>query len=174
MKGLKVCASLCKLSFVYIISDVINYRFLPYSCLAALLEQRNASGAAGIGSTVGESSPTERTAASKDKIEEHYESLGLNIERIPIDLESHQGILAQPRNGEIQFDGVIDSGPSVVEEHDFIPRFSKESPVVQTSHEDTMVLNNLAVFRGSSSEDEVSVSLQLGETEPKRRKHSES
>lgn len=138
---------------------------------AALLEQRNASGTAGIGSTVGESSPTERTA-SKDKIEDHFESLGLNIERIPIDLESHQGILAQPRNGEIQFEGVIDSGPSV--EHDFIPRFSEESPLVETSHvETTTVLKNLSIF-SSSAEDEVSVSLQLGEPEPKRRKHSES
>lgn len=152
---------------------------LFFGWLAALLEQRNASGAAGIGSTVGESSPTEPTAASKDKMDEHFESLGLNIERIPIDLESHQGILAQPQNGEIQFEGVIDSGgPSMVmvEEHDFIPRFSEESPMVQTTrHGETMVLKNLSVFRGgSSSEDEVSVSLQLGESEPKRRKHSES
>ncbi|KAI5667629.1 hypothetical protein M9H77_17482 [Catharanthus roseus] len=135
----------------------------------ALVEQRNASGA-GIGSTVAESSPTERFA-SKDKIEEHFESLGLNIEQIPIDLESHQGILAPIRNHEFQFEGVIESAPGL--EHEFIPRFAETSSAVQKSHGEIMVSKNLSALR-NGTEDEVSVSLQLGEPEPKRRKHSES
>lgn len=133
------------------------------------MEQRNASGA-GIGSTVAESSPTERFA-SKDKIEEHFESLGLNIEQIPIDLESHQGILAPIRNHEFQFEGVIESAPGL--EHEFIPRFAETSSAVQKSHGEIMVSKNLSALR-NGTEDEVSVSLQLGEPEPKRRKHSES
>ncbi|CAI9090538.1 OLC1v1025338C3 [Oldenlandia corymbosa var. corymbosa] len=130
---------------------------------AALLEQRNASGT-GIDSTVGESSPLERVT-SKD-------NLGFNIEQVPADGESCQGTVPPYQHYEFHIESGSESAPSI--EHEFIPRFTGKSPVHQHRCQgENTVSKNLSVLR-NGSEDEIFVSLHLGEPEAKRRKHSES
>ncbi|XP_015885195.1 protein NARROW LEAF 1 isoform X2 [Ziziphus jujuba] len=108
---------------------------------AALQEQRNAS-VAGIDSTVGESSPMDRMPF-KDKLDENSEPLALNIRPVPVE------------------------GPNV--EHQFIPSFTDRSTANKSSQEDNAGSKNLSALRNGCDED-ICVSLQLGEPEAKRRK----
>ncbi|XAR56177.1 hypothetical protein NMG60_11036545 [Bertholletia excelsa] len=133
---------------------------------AAMQLQRNAS-AAGMDSTVGESSP--ERMQPKDKTDEKYEPLGLNIGQIAIEGESHQRLTPQ-------IDGihVEAAAPNHNVEHQFIPSFAGRSLVHEKSNgQDNTEFKNLAALR-NGSDDGISVSLQLGEPEPKRRKQSDS
>ncbi|KAB1222117.1 hypothetical protein CJ030_MR2G018435 [Morella rubra] len=134
---------------------------------AALLEQRNAS-AAGIDSTVGESSPADRVP-SKDKVEENFERLGLNVHHIPVQGESYQEQNPPFIRTDFQIENGIDMAPNV--EHQFIPSFTARSPVHQSNQENHLESKSLSALRNGSDE-EIFVSLQLGEPESKRRKHS--
>lgn len=130
---------------------------------AALQEQRNASGT-GMDSTVGESSSLGRIP-SKDY-------LALNMEQAPADGESCQEIVRPFRPDEFHIENGSESAPSV--ELEFIPRFTGTSPMHQhRSQGENTVLKNLSVLK-NGPDDEICVSLQLGEPEPKRRKHLES
>ncbi|KAL3523018.1 hypothetical protein ACH5RR_015852 [Cinchona calisaya] len=130
---------------------------------AALQEKRNASGT-GIGSTVGESSPLERIPSKNN--------LRLDMEQVPADGESCLGIVPTFRHDEFHIESGSESAPSM--EHEFIPTFAGTSPVhYHRSRGENTVLKNLSVLR-NGSDDEICVSLQLGEPEPKRRKHYES
>lgn len=130
---------------------------------AALQEQRNASGT-GMDSTVGESSSFGRIP-SKDY-------LALNMEQAPADGESCQEIVRPFRPDEFHIENGSESAPSV--ELEFIPRFTGTSPMHQhRSQGENTVLKNLSVLK-NGPDDEICVSLQLGEPEPKRRKHLES
>ncbi|XP_071920531.1 protein NARROW LEAF 1-like isoform X2 [Coffea arabica] len=129
---------------------------------AALQEQRNASGT-GMDSTVGESSSLDRIP-SKD-------NLGLNMEQVPADGESCQEIVPPFRPDEFHIESGSESAPSV--ELELIPRFAGTSPMHQHKSEgENTVLKNLSGLK-NGPDDEICVSLQLGEPEPKRRKHLE-
>ncbi|GAB4829523.1 Protein NARROW LEAF 1 [Ancistrocladus abbreviatus] len=130
---------------------------------AAVLEQRNAS-LGGIDSTVGESSPPE-----KDKTEEIFEPIDINIEQMPLEAESEQGVAAPFINIEER------SGNETTAkvEHQFIPSCRGKSPMHENGEHDDPKCRNLAALRNCCDED-ISVSLRLGEPEPKRRKQSNS
>ncbi|GJS75285.1 NARROW LEAF 1-like protein isoform X3 [Tanacetum coccineum] len=120
----------------------------------ALQDQRNAS-AAGIDSTIGESS------LSKEKTEENYEPLGINLEEAP---------KGEFMNEDFHIESGTEATPSV--EHQFIESFSVRSPVYQTEKYETANLTSLSPFKREA--EELSVGLHLGEPEPKRQKQSDS
>ncbi|XP_058072058.1 protein NARROW LEAF 1 isoform X2 [Magnolia sinica] len=130
----------------------------------AMQEQRSASAAA-IDSTVGESSPAEGTLL-KDRTEEIYEPLGFNLQHIPMEVASGSGINPPFMHAEFHTDGV-DTAANV--EHQFIPSFTGgcTSPMHQDHHQGNPKSNNLSALRNTSEED-LCVSLHLGEREPKR------
>ncbi|GMH02674.1 hypothetical protein Nepgr_004513 [Nepenthes gracilis] len=130
---------------------------------AAVQEQRNLS-AAGANSTVGESSPH-----AKDKTEENFEPLGLNIQQRPLEVEPVQGAIAAFMDIELR-NGHESSTPKI--EHQFIPSCS-ESPMHENVQHTDPEFSNLLALRNSCDE-EILVSLQLGEPESKRRKQSDS
>ncbi|KAL5977498.1 Protein NARROW LEAF 1 [Asimina triloba] len=112
----------------------------------SIQEQRSASAAA-VGSTVGESSPAE-PALLKDKIEEIFEPLGINIEQFPLE----------------------DRAETITSmEHQFIPSFGSKSPIRHLDQEANPESKSLSALRNSSDGD-LSVCLQLGEPEPKRQR----
>ncbi|KAM3361596.1 protein NARROW LEAF 1 isoform X1 [Capsicum galapagoense] len=128
------------------------------SLKVALQEQINAS-AGGIGSAVGESSPAERIQL-KDKAEENFEPINLNVRQDPIDDESDEGIVPPLERKHFHIHDGNKATPCI--EHQFIPSVSG----IQHGNRE---LKRLSV-RGGSDED-IYVSLQLGEQrEPKRRK----
>lgn len=143
---------------------------LFYGNIGALQEHMNAS-AAGMGSTVGESSPADRVQ-SKDKLEEIFEPLGLNLEQVPVESDSYQEQNIPFLRTEFHIENGIETAPNV--EHQFISSFAGRSPVHQNNQENHHPeSNSLSALRNGSGE-EIFVSLQLGEPESKRRKHSNS
>lgn len=132
-----------------------------------MLEQRNAS-AAGIDSTVGESSPPERKQL-KEKTEENFEPLGLNIQ-VSIEGESRPVLTPPFIHEEFHIEGVSESAANV--EHQFIPSFAGRSLLHQNNKQETAESKSLVTLRNRC--EEISVSLQLGEPEPKRRKQYDS
>lgn len=136
---------------------------------AAVQEQRNTS-AAGMDSTVGESSPTDRVLF-KDKLEGNSETLGLNIRQVPIEGESCQGPAQISRDSEFHIENGIEAAPNI--EHQFIPSFTGRSTVHKSSQEENPDSNNLSGLRNGSDE-EILFALRLGEPEPKRRKNMNS
>ncbi|XP_052202019.1 protein NARROW LEAF 1-like [Diospyros lotus] len=134
---------------------------------AALLDQRNAS-AVGMDSTVGESSPPDRVQL-KVKAENH-EPLGLHIQQLPTEGESHQRLTTPFMHDEFRIEGGIEAAPSV--EHQFLPcsgrTLAQENN--QSGHSET---RTLAALRNRSTEDPL-VFLQLGEPDPKRRRQFDS
>ncbi|KAJ9564860.1 hypothetical protein OSB04_000826 [Centaurea solstitialis] len=119
------------------------------SLQGALQDQRNAW-AAGIESTVGESYPCE----AKEKMEENYDGINLQEEEL---MQQHE---------EFHIESGTEATPSV--EHQFISNFSSvRSP---TGKHETANLDNLSPLRHET--EEICVSLQLGEPEPKRWKQS--
>ncbi|KAH6774897.1 Trypsin family protein [Perilla frutescens var. hirtella] len=113
---------------------------------AALQDQRSASGAGD--STVGESSPIEWGGATKDKSEENFELHGLSIPQASSDDDSHPFEVHR-----------LEVAPVV--EHQFITSFSCESPANHNHQNQTSLCEPV---------EEISVSLQLGEPECKRRR----
>ncbi|PIN14622.1 hypothetical protein CDL12_12754 [Handroanthus impetiginosus] len=128
----------------------------------ALQEQRNAS-AAGVDSTVGECSPLD-PPDTKHTCEANFEPLPLTIPQ----MESHQGLTPPLGSAEFHIEGGSEAVPGV--EHQFIPNFSCKTVV---EHSQQRELKSLSVLR-DESEGDISVSLQLGEPNPKRRKQSDS
>ncbi|KAK9074937.1 hypothetical protein SSX86_003256 [Deinandra increscens subsp. villosa] len=98
------------------------------SLLAAVQDQRHAS-AAGIDSTIGESS------SSKEKTEDEHEPLGIiNLEEAP-------------------------RGEFIHEEHQFIDSFSVRSPVFETEKPETSNANNLSPLELEAQDISVSLQL---------------
>ncbi|KAK3188938.1 hypothetical protein Dsin_028499 [Dipteronia sinensis] len=135
---------------------------------AAVQDQRNAS-AAGFDSTGGESPPPERVP-SKDKIEENLEPLNLNIRQDLIDGEFPPGLASPFIHPEFHIEDVKTS-PNM--EHQFIPSFTGRSPIHQNNRQENPESKSLTALRNTPDE-EIYVSLQLGEPEPKRRKQSDA
>lgn len=130
-------------------------------------DQINAS-AAGIDSTVGESSPLVQVP-SKDRIEENLEPINLNIQQVLTEDESWQGLVLPITRTEYRAEDRVEAGPNV--EHQFIPSSNGRSPVNNQRGNGNVESRNLSALRNGSDE-EIYVSLQLGEPEPKRRKYS--
>ncbi|KAF5729198.1 hypothetical protein HS088_TW21G01357 [Tripterygium wilfordii] len=134
----------------------------------AVQEQINAS-AAGIDSTVGESSFPDRVP-SRDKMEVNFEPLNLNIQQVLVEEEFHQGLTAPFLHPEFHIGDRVEKPPEI--EHQFIPSFTGTSPEHKKGRcENLEWKNSLAL--SNSSDEELRVSLQLGEPELKRRNHSD-
>ena len=129
-------------------------------------DQRNAS-AAGIDSTVGESSPLV-PVPSKDMIEENFEPINLNVQPV---LAEGQGLILPIMRTEYQPEDRGEAAPNV--EHQFIPSFNGRSPAHDNNQWENQESKNLSALR-TGSDEEIYVSLQLGEPEPKRRKYLDS
>ncbi|XP_077244543.1 protein NARROW LEAF 1-like [Tasmannia lanceolata] len=131
----------------------------------AMQEQRSASGAA-VDSTVGESSPVEGTLP-KDKPEENFDLMGFNTIKFPMEDASGSGMNPPFTHNEFHLEDGVETKPNM-EEHQFIPSFIGRSPIHQ-DQEGNPESNNLSVLRNVPGE-ELFVSLQLGEREPKRQR----
>lgn len=142
---------------------------IPYA--VAVQEQRAASATA-IGSTVGDSS-TPDGIIPKDKAEEKYESLGLQIQHIPLEVK-RSSPARNPFVVETKFNlevPVSEALPSV--EHQFIPSFVRRSPLHHNSLKERAASENLSSLKNGCGED-IFVSLQLGDNEAKRRRSDAS
>jgi len=134
--------------------------------VAAVLEQRNGP-AAGIESTVAESSPA---VIIKEKLEESFEPICLNIPHAQVEDEPSQRINPSLRGCGFHIRNEIETHPNV--EHQFLPSYAGKSPVRHSYLKEDMELKSLADLRRVPGEDNF-VSLHLGEPEMKRRKHSD-
>ncbi|WOL18840.1 hypothetical protein Cni_G27637 [Canna indica] len=119
--------------------------------------------AAAIHSTVGESSPTACTLPN-EKIDEIYEPLGINPQQFPSEGASGSEIKQSLTGVEFQVDTI--EVANNVEEHQFIPNFISMSPM---HREESPERKNLSELVNSSDED-LCVSLQLGDRELKRQR----
>ncbi|TXG66541.1 hypothetical protein EZV62_007816 [Acer yangbiense] len=119
-----------------------------------------------IGSTVGDSSP-------KEKSEDKFESLGLQIQHIPLKVEpSSSETNISLMETEFHLEDSVMAGPSV--EHQFIPSFFGQSPLLHRNNiSDKAVSESLASLKNGCDED-ICVSLQLGDNEAKRRRSDPS
>ncbi|KAF2317656.1 hypothetical protein GH714_039487 [Hevea brasiliensis] len=132
----------------------------------AVHEQRAASATA-IGSTAGDSSPPDGMFP-RDKVEGKFESLGLQIEHITMEVEhKNADMKPSPMENEFHLEDGIKVAPSV--EHQFIPSFRRQSPPHKNSLPEKAVSQNLASLRNGCDEDSC-VSLHLGDNEAKRRR----
>uniref|UniRef100_A0A6N2LBZ1 Peptidase S1 domain-containing protein n=1 Tax=Salix viminalis TaxID=40686 RepID=A0A6N2LBZ1_SALVM len=135
--------------------------------IAAIQDQRNVL-APGIDSTVGDSSPLDQVP-SKEKIEENFEPLNLNIQQVTGEGDSQQGQTPLFIGPEFHIEDAVEATPNV--EHQFIPSFSGRSPMHDNTPQENPELENLSALRSDS--DEPCFSLHLGEPELKRRKQSD-
>ncbi|GMH26037.1 hypothetical protein Nepgr_027880 [Nepenthes gracilis] len=130
---------------------------------AAVEEQRNLS-AVNADSTIGESSPP-----AKDRTKEKFAPLGLNFQQMPLDVKSDIGATATFIDIEHNGNKTL---PNI--EHQFIPSCSeKSSPMHENRQHDGLESKTLTASRNPCDE-EISVSLQLGEPEPKKQKLPDS
>ncbi|PPD80451.1 hypothetical protein GOBAR_DD22624 [Gossypium barbadense] len=130
---------------------------------AAVQDQRSAS-AAGIDSTVGESSPLVRVP-SRDKLDENFEPINLNIQQV--EGEPQQGLILPIMGTKYRDEAAVNV------EHQFIPSFNGKSSVHDHYQGENPDSKSLSALRNGSDKD-IYVSLQLGEPEAKRRKYSDS
>ncbi|KAK4285725.1 hypothetical protein QN277_002381 [Acacia crassicarpa] len=134
---------------------------------AAVQEQRAASATA-MGSTVGDSSTD--CMLTKDKTEDKFEPLGFQIQSIPLGLEPSNEEVKPSIDVKTEFqveDGINVGGPSI--ELQFIPSFTGRSPLHKNESLDRVATENLSSLRNGCEED-LCVSLQLGDNEAKRRR----
>ncbi|KAF8412709.1 hypothetical protein HHK36_000677 [Tetracentron sinense] len=118
------------------------------------------------GLQVGESSPADRTL-HKDKSEEIFKPLAFNIQQIPVEGGSGTGLNPPFTHSEFHVEDGVEATPNV--EHQFIPSFLSRSPMHQNNQQDNLESKNLSALRNGSDED-LCVSLQLGDREPKRKR----
>lgn len=150
------CLQIFLISIIYYFISVVPTTVFTSSKSVALQDQIIAS-AAGIGSAVGGSSPAERIQL---KAEVNFEPINLNVRQDPIDDESDEGVVPPLEHKHFHIQDGNKATPCV--EHQFIPSVSG----IQHGNGE---LKRLSVVGGS--DDEMYVSLQLGEQrEPKRRK----
>lgn len=129
-------------------------------------EQRNNS-VGGIDSTVAESC-LDRLPL-KYRLKENSDPLGLCVQQISPEGESSQGLISPFKHAAFHIENGFEMAPSV--ELQFIPGLTSSSPLHQ-KNEERQEMKNLSSTR-NGYDSEVSVSLQLGEPEAKRRKHSD-
>ncbi|TQD69060.1 hypothetical protein C1H46_045407 [Malus baccata] len=73
--------------------------------------------------------------------------------------------------GDFHIENCVETAPNI--EHQFIPSATSRPPGNQNKQEGNQVPKNLLPLQ-SSLDEEISVTLQLGEPEPKRRKNCNS
>lgn len=125
-----------------------------------------AASATAMNSVVGDSSPP--GGLPLDKSKEEF-PLGFRLQKLPV-----QNGPPGPDMNSPAMDTDMNSpamGPSV--EHQFIPSFVRPSPLCEMEKEEMKVSQNLFALRKGSEED-VGVSLQLGDKELKRRRSDAS
>lgn len=132
-----------------------------YYLIAARQEQGDAS-AARVDCVVEERSPL---VQANTKHEGNSKPLPSRIPQFSANDGSHQGLTPPSIGEEFRIEEGCDVVPSV--EHQFIPSFSSKSQNIEI--EDIIDKKNLSRLRDESEAD-LSVSLQLGEHETKRRK----
>lgn len=161
------CLKICEVFRSFLMQPLFAFLGLT----VAVQEQRAASATA-IGSTVGDSSPPDGIMV-KDKTDEKLDSLGLQIEHIPLEVEpSSSEMNPSLMDPDFTIEDGIKAGPSI--EHEFIPpSFCRWSPLHQNKSSDKMVSQNLSSLRNNCDED-VCVSLQLGDNEARRRSDASS
>ncbi|KAK3143717.1 hypothetical protein QOZ80_4AG0304070 [Eleusine coracana subsp. coracana] len=117
------------------------------------VQQQRIALVAAANSAVGESSTAVVTTVPEEKVEEVFEPLGIKIEQLP-----RPDVAASGTEGE-------DAAVINVEEHQFISNFVGMSPV-RGDQEDAPrhIIANL----NNPSEEELAMSLHLGDREPKR------
>ncbi|CAL1402398.1 unnamed protein product [Linum trigynum] len=141
---------------------------------AAVRDQRNASATA-IDSTVGESSPlTVRVPSSTKKMEECFEPFNLN-DISQVEYELHETPTPPSIRHEFHIDDGAEVTPSV--EHQFIPSSFTVGSLAHVDNkqqkqpkEDHELKKDLSALLQNGAGEEMSVSLQLGEPEPKKRR----
>ncbi|XVE88457.1 hypothetical protein DITRI_Ditri19aG0071200 [Diplodiscus trichospermus] len=138
------------------ITDELWYGIFAGINPAAVQDQRNAS-ATGIDSTVGESSSLVQVP-SKEKNEENFEQINLNIQQVLAEGEPHQGHVLPIMDTEYRADGG-EAASNV--EHQFIPSFNGGLLVHDNNERENPESRNLSALRNGSDED-IYVSLQLG------------
>ncbi|KAL4598474.1 hypothetical protein ACB092_11G061900 [Castanea dentata] len=139
--------------------------------LKVAVQEQRAMSATAIGSTVGDSSTLDGMLP-KDKPEDKFEPLGLQIQHLPLEVERSSPTM-NPSLLETEFhleDG-IKVAPSV--EHQFIPSFTRQSPLHQNIIQVRAISENLSSLRNGCDED-ICVSLHLGDNEAKRRRSDAS
>ncbi|ONI12022.1 hypothetical protein PRUPE_4G139900 [Prunus persica] len=149
------------------ITDELWYGIFAGINPVAVQEQRTASATA-IGSTVGDSSPPDGMLP-KERPEEKFESLGLQIQHIPLEAEPSSSLSLVET--EFHLEDGIKAVPSV--EHQFIPSFLGGSPLHKKNQMGRTVSENLSSLRNGCDED-ICFSLQLGDNEAKRRRSGAS
>ena len=133
------------------------------------MQEQRAASATAIGSTVGDSSTPDGHGI---KAEDKFEPLGLQIQAIPLGVElSSQEMKPSIMETEFQVEDGIKVGPSI--EHQFIPSFTGHSPLHKNILQDRAEKENLSSLRNGCEED-LCVSLQLGDNEAKRRRSEAS
>lgn len=133
---------------------------LSYYQIAARQEQGDAS-AGRVGCIVEESSPVEQANTKHEGIS--------RVLQVSANGGPHQGLTPPSIGDEFHIEGGCEVAPSV--EHQFIPSFSCKS--LNIEKEEMTDMKNLSRLRGEAEAD-LSVSLQLGKRETKRRKQSDS
>ncbi|KAK4594458.1 hypothetical protein RGQ29_018227 [Quercus rubra] len=139
--------------------------------LKVAVQEQRAMSATAIGSTVGDSSTLDGMLP-KDNPEDKFEALGLQIQHLPLEVERSSPTM-NPSLLETEFhleDG-IKVAPSV--EHQFIPSFTRQSPLHQNIIQVRAISENLSSLRNGCDED-ICVSLHLGDNEAKRRRSDAS
>lgn len=135
---------------------------------AAVQEQRHGIMCAAVDSMVVESSPGV-CKPSRCKTGENFEPINLNVQQVFRE-EDNSNI-----HPEFQIEDVLESA-AVIEEHQFIPSSSNNrSPLHQkTNGKENFESKNLSSLKASGSGDEIGFSLQLGESDAKKRKRTDS
>ncbi|KAK6947268.1 hypothetical protein RJ641_000741 [Dillenia turbinata] len=126
----------------------------------AVQEQRAASAIA-VGFTVGDLLPPDGMLP-KDKGEEKFESLGVQIQHLSP--ENGKGMIPSLMETDFHFEDGGKMCPSL--EHQFIPSFTRWSPMHQNNQQNRGITENLSALRNGFGEG-VCVSLRLGDNEPK-------
>ncbi|CAN1281970.1 Protein NARROW LEAF 1 [Linum perenne] len=148
------------------IADELWYGIFAGMNPGAVQDQRTASAAA-MYSTVDESSPPV-LVPSKEKMEECFEPLNLNVTQVEYELHETPTLPSIRPEFHVDDDGA-EAAPSI--EHQFIPNFT----VGSLKHEKTQQLEEDPESKTLSGlkngcDGEMCVSLQLGEPEAKRRR----
>lgn len=139
--------------------------------LKAAVQEHRAASATALGSTVGDSSPP-NGMLPKDKGEERYKPLDLNIGHTHVDSERNSPEMNRSiMDTEFYLEDGVKVCPSV--EHQFIPSFITECPQHQDDQLNREIPKNLSSLRSGCDED-ISGLLQLGDKEAKRRRSEPS
>ncbi|XP_077253360.1 protein NARROW LEAF 1-like [Tasmannia lanceolata] len=108
----------------------------------------------------------------KDKIEENLEPRGFNMQKFAMEGASSSRMNPPFAQTEFHIEDGVEANPNV-EEHQFIPSFIGWSPL-HKDQDANREPNNLSALRNVTGEEDLCVSLQLGEREPKRQRSHNS